>query len=67
MVLVYELFERLLGLLTTLYELIFYEIPLPLTDSNGEPVVISLWIVLTGSSVIILFIAWLIKKLVPIA
>ena len=67
MVLVFELFERLLGLISTLYELIFYKITLPLTDSNGEPVVISLWIVLTGSSVIILFIAWLIKKLVPIA
>lgn len=67
MVLVFDLFERLLGLLTTLYELIFYEITLPLTDSNGDPVVISLWIVLTGSSVIILFVAWLIKKLVPIA
>lgn len=76
MVIIYDLFERLIGLVNTLYDLIFYEISIPLPEQLintilgieiPERISISLWVVLTGSSILILFGAWIVKKLVPIA
>ena len=66
--LLYELtfgfFIKLMGFASSLFDFLFYEITFPLGE--GGDLVISMWQVLGGVGLIVLLVAFIIKKVVPL-
>lgn len=69
--LLYELtfgfFIKLLGFASTLLDFLFAEvIRFPLNAETGEELVITMWEVIGGAGLIVLLVAFILKKVVPL-